>query len=109
MANFAFIFARGGSKGLPKKNIKNFMGVPLCTYHSTSNRSPFYYEYLCQRMIQKLLISEKANARVIDRPEQLASDTSPEWLSWQHAICYVQENFGDFQNFISLPTTSPLR
>jgi N-acylneuraminate cytidylyltransferase len=30
-------------------------------------------------------------------------------LSWIHAINYAQDNFGTFQNFISLPTTSPLR
>ena len=32
MRIFSFIFARGGSKGLPKKNIKKLNGKPLITY-----------------------------------------------------------------------------
>ncbi|MFH3698307.1 acylneuraminate cytidylyltransferase family protein, partial [Acinetobacter baumannii] len=32
MRNFAFIFARGGSKGLPGKNIKPLAGKPLLQY-----------------------------------------------------------------------------
>ena len=50
-----------------------------------------------------------AGAIVIDRPKHLASDTSPEWLSWKHAVEYVELNHSPFDVFISLPATSPLR
>ena len=39
----------------------------------------------------------------------MASDISPEWLSWQHAISWVEDRYGEFDTFVSLPTTSPLR
>ncbi|MHA2879312.1 hypothetical protein ACXZ7R_23335 [Vibrio campbellii] len=44
----------------------------------------------------------------IDRPEELASDTSPEWLFWRHAIEWATEKYGSFDGFVSLPTTSSL-
>ena len=48
-------------------------------------------------------------AEIIDRPKELASDTSAEWLSWQHAVEWVEKKYGKFDFFISLPATSPLR
>ncbi|HSG52239.1 MAG TPA: acylneuraminate cytidylyltransferase family protein, partial [Rheinheimera sp.] len=50
-----------------------------------------------------------AGATVIKRPAELASDTAPEWAAWQHAISYVRQHYGDFDTFVSLPATSPLR
>jgi N-acylneuraminate cytidylyltransferase len=43
------------------------------------------------------------------RPDALATDDSPEWLSWQHAIRHVQAERGKFDVFVSLPPTSPFR
>jgi N-acylneuraminate cytidylyltransferase len=48
-------------------------------------------------------------AIIIDRPDELAQDDSPEWQSWKHAIRWVNERYGEFETFISLPATSPLR
>ena len=48
-------------------------------------------------------------AEVIPRPAELAQDTSPEWLAWQHAFEWVQERLGPFDRFLSLPPTAPLR
>lgn len=55
------------------------------------------------------MIAQDAGAEVIIRPTELASDTAPEWLAWQHAIQTVQERHGDFEYFLSLPPTAPLR
>ena len=54
-------------------------------------------------------IARDAGAEVIIRPAELASDTAPEWLAWQHAIQVVQERHGFFEYFLSLPPTAPLR
>ena len=44
------------------------------------------------------------------RPKELASDESPEWLSWQHFLMYLKNSMGELPEiFLSLPTTSPLR
>jgi len=39
----------------------------------------------------------------------LAQDDSPEWLAWQHAVKWLEERCDNFDVFVSLPTTSPLR
>ncbi|BFT31114.1 acylneuraminate cytidylyltransferase family protein [Alteromonas sp. D210916BOD_24] len=54
-------------------------------------------------------VAVEYGAVVIKRPADLATDTSPEWLSWRHAVNWVLENYGPFDVFVSLPPTSPLR
>ncbi len=109
--NYAFIFARGGSKGLPGKNIKSLGGKPLLGYSIETA--------LACKSIDKIFVStddaDIANAAnnypvvVIDRPSEYAQDGSSEWTAWKHAIKWVVEKYGSFENFISLPVTSPLR
>lgn len=111
MKNIAFIFARGGSKGLPGKNIKHLDGKPLLQYSiETAKASPSVSDVFVSTdddQIKACAIA--AGATVIDRPVELAGDKSPEWLAWRHAIEWVKEHYGIFDNFISLPATSPLR
>lgn len=111
MRNFAFIFARGGSKGLPKKNVKLLAGKPLIQYSIDTAKNVDSIEKVFVSTEDKEIaeIAVKAGAEVIARPEELASDASPEWLSWKHAIGWAGEKYGEFDNFISLPATSPLR
>lgn len=111
MKNFAFIFARGGSKGLPGKNIKPLAGKPLLQY---SVDIAFATSIIDQVFVSTddddiAKVALSLGAIVINRPEELATDNSPEWLSWRHAIEWAKENYGDFDGFISLPATSPLR
>lgn len=54
-------------------------------------------------------IGQEAGAEVIIRPAELAADSAPEWLAWQHAIKVVQDRHGIFEYFLSLPPTAPLR
>ena len=111
MKNFAFIFARGGSKGLPGKNIKPLYGKPLLQYSIEIAHASYLIDKVFvstdDKDIAKVAIEN--NAILIERPEQLASDNSPEWLSWQHAIEWVKQHYGEFETFVSLPATSPLR
>jgi CMP-N-acetylneuraminic acid synthetase len=111
LKTIAFIFARGGSKGLPGKNIKPLNGKPLLQYSidtakKVSQIDDVFVSTDCD-VIAEVAIA--CGAKVINRPEELATDTSPEWLSWRHAIEYVTEHFGAFDRFVSLPATSPLR
>ncbi len=111
MITQGFIFARGGSKKLPKKNVKLLCGKPLIQYS---------IEIALQtKIIDKIFvstddddiakISKSLGAIVINRPSELSQDSSPEWEAWKHAIYWVQERYGKFEQFVSLPTTSPLR
>ncbi|NVC64606.1 acylneuraminate cytidylyltransferase family protein [Vibrio sp. 05-20-BW147] len=111
MKNCAFIFARGGSKGLPRKNIKLLAGKPLLQYSiDTALATPsIEHVFVSTDDAEIADVALASGAIVIERPAELASDTSPEWLSWRHAIEWVQAHYGEFDGFISLPATSPLR
>lgn len=111
MKNCAFIFARGGSKGLPRKNIKLLAGKPLLQYSiDTALATPsIEHVFVSTDDTEIADVARASGAIVIERPSDLASDTSPEWLSWRHAIKWVQAHYGEFDGFISLPATSPLR
>ena len=111
MKRFAFIFARGGSKGVPGKNIKEIYGKPLIAYSIEIAKEI--------ESIEKVFVSTEDNniatvaknfgAEIIPRPQRLAQDTSPEWIAWQHAVKWLEEKKENFDIFISLPATSPLR
>ncbi|EGR1702790.1 acylneuraminate cytidylyltransferase family protein [Vibrio cholerae] len=111
MKNYAFIFARGGSKGLPGKNIKPLAGKALLHYSIDSALAAQSIEqvFVSTDDAEIAQVARNGGAIVIERPAELASDTSPEWLSWRHAIEWVRTNYGDFDGFISLPATAPLR
>jgi N-acylneuraminate cytidylyltransferase len=111
MTSYAFIFARGGSKGLPGKNVKSLLGKPLIQYSievalQTSGIDKVFVSTDDDEIAK---VSSSIGAIVIDRPVELAQDDSPEWQAWRHAINWVREQYGDFEEFISLPATSPLR
>lgn len=111
LKSVAFIFARGGSKGLPHKNIKLLQGKPLLQYSVEVALATVGVERVFVSTDDSAIaaVARNCGAEVIDRPAELATDTSPEWLSWRHAIEYVRKNYGDFDVFVSLPATSPLR
>tara|TARA_B110001454_G_scaffold73272_1_gene70956 strand:- start:13950 stop:14639 length:690 start_codon:yes stop_codon:yes gene_type:complete len=111
MTTHAFIFARGGSKGLPGKNIKELVGKPLIQYSidiAFKSRS-IDKVFVSTDDPQIAITAERAGAIIINRPADLATDNSPEWLSWRDAIRWVEEKYGSFDHFVSLPATSPLR
>src|SRR5574344_1991459 len=74
----AFIPARGGSKGLPGKNIRLLMGKPLLTY---AIESIYGSKYKMDAVISTdskeiAAIGEPSGVRTIFRPEYLSTDTS---------------------------------
>ena len=111
MITHAFIFARGGSKGLPGKNIMPLLGKPLIQYSIEVALKTIGIEkvFVSTDDADIATVAQSNGAIVIDRPTELAQDNSPEWLAWKHAINWVKEQYGDFNEFVSLPATSPLR
>ena len=108
----AFIFARGGSKGVPRKNIRSFAGKPLIAHAIATARE--------SALVDRVVVSTEdeeiaATAREYGaetpflRPAELAGDRSPEILAWKHAIVSIREAGGEVGTFVSVPTTSPLR
>jgi CMP-N-acetylneuraminic acid synthetase len=108
---FAFIFARGGSKGLPRKNVLPIGGMPMLAHGIKVARSlrevdRVYVSTDCEEIAS---IARQYGAEVIGRPSELASDRASEWLAWQHAVDAVVQSIGSFDRFLSLPATAPLR
>ena len=109
-----FIFARGGSKGVLRKNLRLLAGKPLIAYAIQTG--------LSSRWIDTMIVStddEEIAATALEygaivpflRPAELAGDSSPEWESWQHAITTVNndDRLPNVDVFVSIPTTAPLR
>jgi CMP-N-acetylneuraminic acid synthetase len=111
MKTFAFIFARGGSKGVPGKNIKELCGKPLIAYSIEIAKEIESIEkiFVSTEDDNIATVAKKYGADIIPRPSNLAQDDSPEWLAWQHAIKWLEKRNDNFDIFISLSTTSPLR
>jgi N-acylneuraminate cytidylyltransferase len=106
----AFIFARGGSKGLPGKNIKPLGGIPLIGHSINTALQVQAVDrvFVSTDSDEIASIASSFSVEVIKRPAELASDTASEWLAWRHAIEHVQAQH-PFDVFLSLPATSPLR
>jgi CMP-N-acetylneuraminic acid synthetase len=109
----AFIFARGGSKGVPGKNIRQFAGKPLIAHTiGLALEIPEISKIFVSTDDPEIAEAARAAGAQVPflRPLELATDSSPEWLSWQHAVSYVRDHLCEkFDRFISLPATSPLR
>jgi len=108
---YAFIFARGGSKGVPRKNILELNGKPLLAYsiELALNISDIDDVFVSTDDDDIAKVAIKFGANIIRRPSELAQDSSPEWLAWKHAISWLEERSTSFDRFISLPATAPLR
>ena len=107
------IFARGGSKGVPRKNIKRLAGTPLIAYTIEVALSVGLIDRLIVSTDDREIanIAQKYGAEVpFLRPAHLATDKSPEIFSWKHAIRSIEEESGKRVDvLVSVPTTSPLR
>ena len=97
----AFVFARGGSKGLPRKNVLPIAGLPLLVHgiRVAQEIEPISAIYVSTDCDEIANVAKRAGAEIIPRPAELASDDSPEWLSWQHAINHVFAHYGSFDVF----------
>jgi len=112
MHNIGFIFARGGSKGVPMKNIKLLGGKPLiCHAIETARDCPSIDRIVVSTDDARIAkIAETTGAEVpFIRPSALAKDDAPEWLAWRHAVDFLKKEGTSFDLFISIPTTSPFR
>lgn len=111
MKIFCFIFARGGSRRLKNKNLRLVNKKPLIWHSITLAKKIKKISKIFVSTDSEVIIkySKKLNVNIIKRPKILAADKSNEIFSWKHAINYAQKNFGKFDFFLCLPTTSPLR
>lgn len=109
----AIIPARGGSKGLPGKNIRSLAGLPLIA-HSIE------FARLCPEITTTIISTDSEEIATVARqfgadvpfmrPAELAQDDTPMWPVLRHALQFVEQNEKRAYDFvILLDPTSPGR
>ena len=113
LKTLCIIPARGGSKGVPKKNIKLLNNIPLIGYSIQSAKQSQYIDKIivstdCQEIKN---VAEQFDIKVpFLRPKELATDTSLDIDFIRHTLQWLQKNENYTPNLVVLlrPTT-PLR
>ena len=108
----AIIPARGGSKGVPDKNIKMLAGKPLIAYTIKEALESKYIDRTIISTENERIseISEKHGAEIIDRPNELSRDDTPTLPVLRHVVDYLEKNEKcSVDIIVLLQPTSPLR
>lgn len=114
LKTIAFIFARGGSKGVHRKNLREIGGRSLLARSiDVARQVPRISRVIISTDDLEIAEAGKRLGAEVPfmRPQHLATDTAPERLAWRHAVQWVRENEGPdaIDVFLSLPVTAPLR
>ena len=108
----AVIPARGGSKGLPRKNIRLLAGKPLIAYSiEAALKSKYIDRVIVSSEDEEIAeISRRHGAEVVERPMELATDTAPTEPALEHVVKWLKE-YEDYKTdiIVLLHPTSPLR
>jgi len=98
------ILARGGSKGIPKKNITKLKGKPLISYAiKESMASDVDETWVCTDDLEIKKVSEIFGAKVLIRPKKISTGKSKSEL----ALLYFSKKI-DFDILVFIQPTSPL-
>ena len=105
----AIITARGGSKGIPQKNIVDVAGQPLIAYtiQAAANANIFDTIMVTTDDVAIKDVAEKYGADIIDRPASLATDEASSLDVISHALSSIKHQENEY--FVLLQPTSPLR
>lgn len=108
----ALIPARGGSKGIPGKNIKDLCGKPLIAHTICAARECEFVDTIVVSTDSEEIaeVSKRYGAEVpFLRPEELASDTAKTMDAVLHAINTLKDMGKAYDILVLLQPTSPLR
>jgi CMP-N-acetylneuraminic acid synthetase len=107
----AIIPARGGSRGIPSKNIKRLFGEPLIAWTiKQAKKSGYLDEIIVSTEDEEIAeISRKYGAEIIKRPEELAKDESPTIDAVFHVLEILRTENYNSNIVVLLQPTSPLR
>lgn len=104
----AIIPARGGSKGLPRKNLLNLAGKTLIAWTIEASLGS---KYITKTIVSSdsdeiLEVAKRYGSMLLKRPDKFATDTSSSEVVVKHALENVEE---EFEYIVLLQPTSPLR
>jgi len=107
----ALIPARGGSKGIPRKNIRLLAGKPLIAYTIEAAKKCKYLDRVIVSTEDKEIaeISKKYGAEVIERPKIWATDKAKFVDAIPHLLEVLQKEKWTPEIIVELQPTSPLR
>lgn len=93
MNTFAVIPARGGSKGLPRKNIRPFAGKPLLAYmiEAAQTASLVNKVFVSTDSEEIAAVASRCGAEVIIRPKNISGDTTSSEAVLLHALEYCKK------------------
>ena len=102
----SLILARGGSKKVPKKNIKLLGGIPLISHviesaKKTKKIDEIFVSSDCDEIIE---ISKNSGATIIKRPDYLSQDLSKDIDCFIHALKFI----GDVGEIVQLRASTPI-
>ncbi len=108
----AIILARGGSKGIPGKNIIDFCGKPLIvwTIEQFQRAKGVDSIWVSSDSEEIFAIGRSCNVETIRRPDELSGDTATSESGWLHALEIIERKAAGYVDIVIAPqVTSPLR
>ena len=107
----AIIPARGGSKGLPRKNVLPLAGKPLIAWTiEAADESKYIDRCIVSTDDDEIKqVSEEFGANVVVRPAELAGDTTPSFNVLEYIIKHELQGINGYDYLVLLEPTSPLR
>ena len=113
MKRLCTICARGGSKGVPGKNIRPLAGRPLIAHSIDQARDSGLFEMVAVSSDSPQILEAAAAAGadlIIERPAEMATDTAGKLPAIRHAWATTEARSGrSFDTLVDLDCTSPLR
>lgn len=112
MSTLCTICARGGSQGVPGKNIRNLLGKPLITWSIEQARACPGIDAVCVSTDSEEIaeVALRAGAEVpYLRPAHLATHSAPKVPVIEHLVAELETRGRQFQRIVDLDPTSPLR
>jgi CMP-N-acetylneuraminic acid synthetase len=107
----ALIPARGGSKGIPRKNIMNIAGKPLIAWSIEAAKGcPYISRVIVSSDDDEILaVAKSLGAETLKRPEEFATDKARSEPVVTHALEILQQEGALPEWILYLQPTSPLR
>ncbi len=107
----AVIPARGGSKGLPRKNLLDLCGRPLLAWSIAQARAADGIDsvWVSSDDPEILAVAETWGGHPIPRPQNISGDTASSESAWLHALDAIESAGVAVRTVVAMQATSPLR
>ena len=106
----SIILARGGSKGIKKKNIVKINNKPLIYWsiRKSIDSKKVFMTWVSSDNNEILKIAKKNGAQIIKRPKKISGSNSSSELAWIHAIKFIEKKY-KIDSVLGVQPTSPIR